>query len=101
MIGLAKVGRADSIRRLSRMDMSATLYLTERSIFRKRWERPCNLQEKAQQEHLDMARNQKGEYSVNVSNQAANGICESSDDIVSPEPLLEDSSVDVFDVDNK
>ena len=42
-----------------------------------------------------MARNQNGEYSVNASNQAANGICESSDDIVPPEPLLEDSSVDV------
>ncbi|PWA68164.1 citrate synthase, mitochondrial [Artemisia annua] len=56
-----------------------------------------HLKEKAQQEHLDMARNQKGEYSVNVSNQAANGICESSDDIDPPEPLLEDSLVDVFD----
>ncbi|PWA82621.1 Armadillo repeat-containing protein 3 and Serine/threonine-protein kinase CTR1 [Artemisia annua] len=69
--------------------------------FKKQWERPCNLQEKARQERLNMSRNRKGEDSLNVSNQAANGIYESSDDIVPPEPLLEDSSVNDVDVDNK
>ncbi|GJX57878.1 leucine-rich repeat protein kinase family protein [Tanacetum coccineum] len=66
--------------------------------FKKGREKPNNLQEKARQERLNMSRNRKGEDSLNFSNQAANGICESSDDIVPPEPLLEDSSVDV---DNK
>ncbi|GKD38823.1 leucine-rich repeat protein kinase family protein, partial [Tanacetum coccineum] len=66
--------------------------------FKKGREKPNNLQEKARQERLNMSRNRKGEDSLNFSNQAANGIGESSDDIVPPEPLLEDSSVDV---DNK
>lgn len=69
---------------------------------RKGWKRRYYLQQRARQERLNCSRKWKTDDSLHVSTQNATGSCESCNDVIPPESLLEGSSVNVDgDLDDK